>query len=108
MDKEERKQYNKVYYSVNKDRILADLCQKVQCEYCGRTVIKNNILTHEKSEICKRHRERRLELLKFKQLNDSSRASTIVDENGFKINIYKYLYIVICLTYRFKNHSLLI
>ena len=28
MDKEERKQYNKVYYSVNKDRILADLCQK--------------------------------------------------------------------------------
>lgn len=81
MDKEKRKQYNKVYYSVNKDRILADLCQKVQCEYCGRTVIKNNILTHEKSEICRRHRERRLELLKFKQLNDSSRASTIVDEN---------------------------
>ena len=56
MDKEERKQYNKVYYSVNKDRILADLCQKVECQFCGRTVIKNNILTHEKSEICRRHR----------------------------------------------------
>ena len=54
MDKEERKQYNKVYYSVNKDRILADLCQKVQCEYCGRTVIKNNILIIKVNKFFKR------------------------------------------------------
>jgi len=71
MNQEERKAYNKTYYSVNREIILKDLCSRVECEYCGRTVIKNNILTHERSEICKRHRERRLELQKFKQLNEN-------------------------------------
>ena len=72
MDKEARKLYNKTYYSVNRELILADLCSKVTCDYCGRTVIKNNILIHEKSEICKRHRERRLELQKFKQITETT------------------------------------
>ena len=72
MDKEERKQYNKVYYSVNKDRILADLCSKMTCDYCGRTVIKNNILIHERSDICKRHRQRKLEKEQFKQQNETT------------------------------------
>jgi hypothetical protein len=71
MNQEERKAYNKTYYSVNREIILKDLCSRVECEYCGRTVIKNNILTHERSEICKRHRERRLELQKFKQSNEN-------------------------------------
>jgi hypothetical protein len=70
MDKDQRKEYNKVYYSVNKDRILADLCQKVQCEYCGRTIIKNNRLIHEKSDICKRHRQRLLDLEQFRKLKE--------------------------------------
>jgi hypothetical protein len=71
MDKEARKLYNKTYYSVNRELILADLCSKVTCDYCGRTVIKNNILIHEKSDICKRHRQRKLEKEQFKQLNES-------------------------------------
>lgn len=40
MDKEERKQYNKVYYSVNKDRILADLCQKWSASFAGEPLLK--------------------------------------------------------------------
>ena len=72
MNREERKIYNKTYYSVNREIILKDLCSRVECEYCGRTVIKNNILTHERSEICKRHRERRLELQKFKQITETT------------------------------------
>ena len=70
MDKDQRKEYNKIYYSVNKEKILMDLCKKVQCDFCGRTVIKNNLLNHEQSDICKRHRERRLVLQKFKQLSE--------------------------------------
>ena len=65
MDKEERKQYNKIYYSLHRERILSYLCEKVSCEYCGRCVIKNNLVKHQKSEICKRHRERVLELNDF-------------------------------------------
>ena len=70
MNQEERRIYNKTYYSVNREIILKDLCSRVTCDYCGRTVIKNNILIHERSEICKRHRQRRLEKEQFKQLNE--------------------------------------
>jgi len=57
---------------VNRELILADLCSKVTCDYCGRTVIKNNILIHERSDICKRHRQRKLEKEQFKQLNETT------------------------------------
>ena len=70
MNQEERRIYNKTYYSVNREIILKDLCSRVTCDYCGRTVIKNNILIHERSEICKRHRQRRFEKEQFKQLNE--------------------------------------
>ena len=66
MDKEERKQYNKVYYSLHRERILSYLCEKVNCDYCGRCVIRNNLAKHEKSEICKRTREKIIELNKWR------------------------------------------
>ena len=72
MDKEQRKAYNATYYAVNREIILKDLCSKVVCEYCNRTVIKNNILIHERSEICKRHRQRRLEKEQFKQITETT------------------------------------
>ena len=71
MDKEERKQYNKVYYSLHRERILSYLCEKVSCEYCGRCVIRNNLAKHEKSDICKRHRERIIELSKWNLLKQN-------------------------------------
>jgi hypothetical protein len=70
MNQEERRIYNKTYYSVNRELILKDLCSRVTCDYCGRTVIKNNILIHERSEICKRHRQRKFEKEQFKQINE--------------------------------------
>jgi hypothetical protein len=66
MDKEERKQYNKVYYSLHRERILSYLCEKVNCDYCGRCVIRNNLAKHEKSEICKRTRDKIMELNKWR------------------------------------------
>jgi hypothetical protein len=66
MDKDERKEYNKVYYSLHRERILSYLCEKVNCDYCGRSVIRNNLAKHEKSDICKRTRERILERNKWR------------------------------------------
>lgn len=71
MDKEERKQYNKVYYSLHRERILSYLCEKVSCDYCGRCVIRNNLAKHEKSNMCKRTRERNLELSKWNLLKQN-------------------------------------
>jgi hypothetical protein len=62
---EERKQYNKQYYAENKERILCDLCTKVQCELCGRTVIKNNINKHYTTQLCMKTQERN-EIIKLR------------------------------------------
>ena len=51
MDKDQRKEYNKIYYANNKARILYDLCTQVECPFCKRSIIKNNLLKHEKSLI---------------------------------------------------------
>jgi hypothetical protein len=50
MNQDQRRLYNKSYYATNKDKILNDLCSKVECELCGRTVIKNNIKKHYDTE----------------------------------------------------------
>ena len=68
MNAEERKAYNAKYYSATKERIMADLCTKVVCPYCNRSIIKNNLLKHEKSAICQRSRIRILEIDKFNKL----------------------------------------
>ncbi len=71
MDSEQRKEYNKQYYANNKERIISDLCQKVECPFCNRSVIKNNLMTHAKSAICLRTRERVLELAKFNKMKET-------------------------------------
>lgn len=57
VNKEEQKNYNKTYYEKNKDIIIEKACKKVQCEFCLRTVIKNNLLNHYKSKLCLRKSE---------------------------------------------------
>lgn len=54
MTPEDRKQYNKNYYETNKTQIMSKACQKIKCEFCGREVIRNNILKHYNLPICQR------------------------------------------------------
>ena len=70
MDKDQRKEYNKIYYANNKARILYDLCTQVECPFCKRSIIKNNLLKHEKSLICQRTRIRIIEINNFNKLKD--------------------------------------
>ena len=44
MNSEERKNYNKAYYQSHREQILKVACEKVECEFCKRKVIKSNIL----------------------------------------------------------------
>jgi hypothetical protein len=57
MTPEQRKVYYKSYYLANKTNILEKACTKVECEYCHRKVIKNNILKHYLLPICIRKSE---------------------------------------------------
>ena len=47
-----KKEYNSEYYARNRTKILSDLCTPIQCEFCDRIVIKNNLLKHYQSSIC--------------------------------------------------------
>ena len=58
MTPEERKQYNKNYYTSNKIVILEKAYNKVECAFCGRTVVHANMERHKTSELCKRTQAR--------------------------------------------------
>ena len=45
-------EYQKRYYIKNKESLNKKLCEPVVCEYCSRTVIKNNIKDHQTRPIC--------------------------------------------------------
>lgn len=74
MNKEERKIYNKNYYENNKAQILSKACLKIECEFCKRTIINNNLLKHQTLPICKR----KANLLKqIKERKDSDNLETL-------------------------------
>ena len=47
-----QKEYNSKYYAENRSHLLQRACEKVECELCGRSVIRNNVLKHYKSKLC--------------------------------------------------------
>ena len=55
---EKNKIYLKEYYKNNKEKLLSYGKTKCQCNNCGRIVIRNNILTHQKKNICINHKEK--------------------------------------------------
>ena len=73
MDPEARREYNKVYYELNKERILNNMCEKTLCQLCNRKVIRSNMIRHQDSNICSRTQERNAKLQerlnKFTQTN---------------------------------------
>ena len=57
MTPDERKQYNKEYYSRTRVKLLDTLNKKVQCNNCGRTLSYSSLKLHQKSKLCKKHGE---------------------------------------------------
>ena len=60
MNPEQRKEYNRKYYETHKETIIKTACEKIFCDKCGRSVIRNNIKSHQKSKICARHSQNKL------------------------------------------------
>jgi len=56
MSIEERKAYNKSYYTNNKKRITDMLLKKVECPLCSRE-ITYNLQRHQTTPLCIRHRK---------------------------------------------------
>ena len=54
-------EYNKAYYANNKEAILSKACEKIECPFCKRSVMKNNLLHHKITPLCARKQEQLLE-----------------------------------------------
>lgn len=67
MNNEQRKIYNKSYYLKNKEKILKTALTKQTCEFCNRSIIKNNMQIHQSLKICKRTADHNALLKKRKE-----------------------------------------
>ena len=55
------KDYSKKYYNDHKAELIAKICVKQTCVFCGREVQKVNMSKHKKTELCKRMQQRAVE-----------------------------------------------
>lgn len=55
---EERKEYNKNYYQLNREKALKKACEKVICPCCDRQITKNRLTEHLKTNLCQRTQDR--------------------------------------------------
>lgn len=58
--KEMVKEYNAKYYSKNKEKLIANLCEKVQCNICGKLITKNRLKLHKTTALCGRTLQQKL------------------------------------------------
>jgi hypothetical protein len=52
--KENQKKYLKKYYTDNKTKILAGMCEKIPCSECGKLISKCNMNKHKATYVCQR------------------------------------------------------
>jgi hypothetical protein len=63
MNKEERKEYNKKYYSVNKTVIIEKYYKtKINCEFCSRLICVANLGRHHDSALCRKRSIKKQEI----------------------------------------------
>ena len=55
---EQRKDYNKTYYAMNREKALKKACEQVICPCCDRRVTKNRLTEHLKTNLCLRTQQR--------------------------------------------------
>lgn len=74
MNKDERKEYNKKYYSTNKTIIIEKHYKtKTSCAFCDRLICVANLEKHHNSALCRRRsikkQENKQRLLELETLN---------------------------------------
>ena len=52
--KEKQKEYCKRYYESNKDKVIAQQSEKIECNICKSLISRNKINRHQQTDICKK------------------------------------------------------
>ena len=57
-NKNKIKEYNRNYYLQNRDQMLIYGKRKVVCQYCNKSVSRNNLLKHQNTKKCSSLRDK--------------------------------------------------
>ncbi len=52
--KDKQKEYCKRYYESNKDKVIAQQSEKIECNICKSLISRNKINRHQQTDICKK------------------------------------------------------
>ena len=44
--------YMKLYYQKNRDKMFINMLEKIECQNCGKIMMRGNISAHMKTKIC--------------------------------------------------------
>jgi hypothetical protein len=55
----DRKEYNKKYYEDNKSKILKQMSEILECEYCNKSVSKQHMNRHQRTKYCQLSRNKK-------------------------------------------------
>ena len=44
--------YMKLYYQKNRDKMFNNMLEKIECQSCGKIMMRGNISAHMKTKIC--------------------------------------------------------
>ena len=47
-----KKGYMKLYYQKNRDKMFNNMLEKIECQSCGKIMMRGNISAHMKTKIC--------------------------------------------------------
>ena len=64
------KEYNKLYYLKNRDKICEMINSKVVCTVCGREMAKSNLYNHMKTTKCMKKRKLQINEDKVQELEN--------------------------------------
>ena len=52
--KNKQKEYCKRYYESNKDKVIAQQSEKIECNICKSLITRNKMNRHQQTDICKK------------------------------------------------------
>jgi hypothetical protein len=94
--KQNRKEYFKNYYLKHQTELLAKLCARVTCQFCGTVICNVNIYKHQKTKLCAKLQEQRVRLTQdITYYNNKTYGNTIAynedERKEFKISVEQYI-----------------
>ena len=94
MNKEERKEYNKIYYGSKKEDLLKKSSKLDTCEFCSRCISHSHMSLHKKTTLCLSNRKQYIKITDLDNEIEKRIKSILDKENDNKNNVEEIINIL--------------